>query len=385
VSTPAPTGSGASPSFAPKVEFPSGANPYFIETADLNGDGRPDLAVTNNGGNSVSVFLNTTAPGAPVPSFAARADFSVAGGYPQGLAIGDLNGDGKPDIVVVSDVVQLVAVLMNTTVAGTLTPTFEAEASFSTGPQPAAVALGDVNGDGRLDLVVGNLASNTVSVLINTTESGALVPTFADKVDFATGPYPSSIAIGDINGDGKLDLAVTAAYSGTVSVILNTTAVGAEAPSFAARVDFPTGMNPNSVAIADINRDGLPDLLIANASSCNRVSVLLSTTPAGAALPSFAPKIDFGTGPSPISLRAGDVDGNGTLDIVIADYSGNSASVLVNHTATGAASPSFGGPFDFPVGVNPTSIVVADFNGDGRLDLAVAKINAVSIAVLLAQ
>ncbi|MEG3954531.1 DUF4347 domain-containing protein, partial [Microcoleus sp. herbarium2] len=114
---------------------------------------------------------------------------------------------------------------------------------------------------------------------------------FAPKVDFPTDSSPQSVSIGDINGDGLPDLAVANFLSDTASILLNTTLTGATTPTFATKVDFPTGDGPRSVSISDINGDingdGKPDLAVANLFS-NTVSILLNTTPTGAAAPTFA-------------------------------------------------------------------------------------------------
>jgi hypothetical protein len=106
--------------------------------------------------------------------------------------------------------------------------------------------------------------SDTVSILLNTTATGATTPTFATQVTFDTGSFPYSVSIGDINGDGKPDLAVANNSADSAGILLNTTATGATTPTFATRVDFPTGTRPEFVSIGDINRDGHLDLAVAN-------------------------------------------------------------------------------------------------------------------------
>src|SRR5207249_1542941 len=208
-----------------------------------NLDGRLDLAVANLNSSTVSVLLNTTAPGAAIPSFAPKQDFAT-GNIPRSATRGDLNGDGGLDLAVANDGSSTVSVLLNTTAPGAATPSFAAKQDFATGTNPQSVTVGDLNGDGKLDLAVANVGSDTVSVLLNTTAPGAAIPSFAPKQDFATGTVPRSVPVRDLNRDRTLDLAVANVNSNTVSVLLNTTAPGAAIPSFAPKQDFATGTNP---------------------------------------------------------------------------------------------------------------------------------------------
>ncbi|MGB8689445.1 MAG: Ig-like domain-containing protein, partial [Microcoleus sp.] len=153
---------------------------------------------------------------------------------------------------------------------------FNPKADFTTGGLPISVSIDDFNGDGKLDLAVANYSGNTASILLNTTTTGATTPTFATKVDFPTGSVPFSVSIGDINGDGKPDLATANLGGNTVSILINTTPTNATTPTFATNVDFTTGAAPVSVSIGDINGDGQPDLATANQSGT--ASILLNST-----------------------------------------------------------------------------------------------------------
>src|SRR6266550_690309 len=137
-------------------------------------------------------------------------------------------------------------------------------AQFEVGTQPVSVVIGDVNGDGKPDLAVANSSSNSVSVLLGNGDG-----TFVAKVDYGTGNSPQSVAIGDVSGDGKPDLAVANSGSSTVSVLL-----GNGDGTFVAKVDYGAGNGPQSVAIGDVSGDGKPDLAVANLNS-GTVSVLL--------------------------------------------------------------------------------------------------------------
>ncbi len=370
----------ATGAFGPRTDFPTGTDDFSVALADFNADGRLDLATANRTADSVSVLLNTTAAEATVPSFAGKVDFAT-GPSPFSLAVDDLNGDGKPDVAVTNFGDNTVSVLLNTTVAGAPTATFAAKVDFSTGPNPFNLSIGDLNGDGRADLVVPNQSGTTVSVLLNTAAPGAPVPSFAPTVDFPAGARPETAAIADLNRDGKPDLGVVNYNSNTLSVLLGTTATGATAPSFAAPVDFGAGAGAYFVASADLNGDGKPDLAVGNVES-DTVSVFLNTTSPLAAVPSFAAKVDF-AGPNPHSIAIADLDGCGQPDLVTANEAFGTVSVLRNTTAAGATAPSFAAKVDYPVGQDPTSVAIGDMNGDGKPDLVVASRGNHIISVLL--
>ncbi len=370
----------ASPSFATQTGFATGSEPESVTAADLNGDGKPDLIVANENSNTVSVLLNTTAPGASTPSFAAQTTFAT-GSNPRSVTAADLNGDGKPDLIVANQGANTVSVLLNTTAPGATAPSFAPQQIFATGSEPVSVTAADLNGDGLPDLIVANLGSNTVSVLLNTTAPGATTPSFAAQTAFATGSGPESVTAADLNGDGKRDLIVANKYSSTVSVLLNTTAPGATTPSFAAQTAFATGSGPESVTAADLNGDGKPDLIVANGS--NTVSVLLNTTAPGAATPSFAAQQTFAAGSSPEFVTAADLNGDGKPDLIVANTLSNTVSVLLNTTAPGATTASFAAQQTFATGTNPLSVTAADLNGDGKPDLIVANVNSNAVSVLL--
>jgi hypothetical protein len=366
--------------FADQQTFAVGSQVFAVVVGDFNGDGRPDLAVTNFPNGTVTVLLNTTAAGASAPAFAAQQTFAVGSG-PNAVAVGDFNGDGRPDLAVTNSNDKTVSVLLNTTPAGSSATSFAAQVTFALGNTPASVAVGDFNGDGRPDLAIANFPQATVLVLLNTTPAGASAPTFAAQQPFAVGSGPDAVAVGDFNGDGRPDLAVANANGGTMSVLLNTTPAGASAPAFAAQQTFAVGGGPDAVAVGDFNGDGRPDLAVANFGGT--ISVLLNTTAAGSSATSFAAQQTFAAGSGAQFVAVGDFNGDGRPDLAVANFNDKTASVLLNTTPIGASTPLFAAQQTFACGKFPRSVAVGDFNGDGRPDLAVANQNGPTVSVLL--
>ena len=226
-----------------------------MATGDLDGDGKPDLAVTNLSNNNVSLFLNTSTVGNI--NFAPKVDFSSAT-LPISVGIGDIDGDGKPDIVTANNSSATITVLQNLSTSGNLN--FSSALSITTGSSPRSVSLGDIDGDGKAEIVVANTTSSTLSVFRNLSAAGSI--NLSSKVDFVTGSQPRSVSLGDIDGDGKTDLSVSNANSSTVSVFRNTSSIGViNSGSFAGKVDFSTN-SPQTVRAGDLDLDGKPDMFL---------------------------------------------------------------------------------------------------------------------------
>jgi hypothetical protein len=369
------------PDFAAANSFATGANPVAIALSDLNGDGVVDLAVANSGDDSLSVLFDTTVPGSASTGFEAAGSFTTGEG-PSGVAVSDFNGDGRPDLAVANEAGNTISVFLNGTILEATVADFADAASFGVGTAPRAAAAGDLNGDGKPDLAVANGGSGNVTVLFNTTMPGSGSAGFAAAGEFAVGGEPAAIALGDLNGDGRSDLATANRTDNTLSVLLNATAPGAESASFTTVANFAVGSGPISVARGDINGDGRPDLVVASTDS-NNVSVLLNTTAPGATAPSFGAATNFAAGSGPTAVALHDVNGDGRSDLVVANGSGNDITVLLNATAPGAGTTSFTLLGNFAGGANPRAIVVGDLNGDGQNDLIVANGGDSSVSTLL--
>ena len=365
-----------------RVDFTAGTLALFVAIGDLDGDGKTDIVTANFNANTISIFRNTATLGSITEtSFAAKVDVATATN-PRSIAIGDIDGDGKPDMAVANSGSNSVSVFRNTSTSGNIT--FAAKVDFTTGLSPRGVNIGDFDGDGKPDLAIAHRDNNFMSVLRNTSPSGSI--SFQGKVDFflAGGNIGTFINSGDLDGDGNLDIAVTS-YSGTnnhVSVFRNTATSGTiDANSFATRADFTTGIFPFSLAIGDLDGDSKPDLAVANYSSDNNVSVFRNTSSSGSV--SFATKVDFPVGVAPIAVNLGDIDGDAKLDLITSNYSTNKISIFRNTATSGSIlANSFATKVDYFASAGPRFVCVGDLDGDGKPDLAVANETDNSVSVL---
>ncbi|MBS1493076.1 MAG: T9SS type A sorting domain-containing protein [Bacteroidetes bacterium] len=374
------------PSFSSRFDFPvEDGSPAAVLITDINCDGKPDVLTANIQTNTLSVFINTTTPGSSVPVFLSRSDFTTMS-VPQNLAVADLNGDGKPDMLAANTGSDSVSVFINRTGVGTSPASFTyTDFSMQAGSSPKSIILQDFNGDGKPDLASGDYNNKSVSVFMNTTSPGSTTPAYSAPQNFSTGTgNPPALASGDFNLDGKYDLAVINSEpgGGYIAIFLNTTTPGASSASFSTHTDFAMGNGPRVVEIGDVNGDGKPDLITTNGLD-NIASIFLNTTTPGASTPSFSARTDFATGNEPQEICLADFNGDGKIDFATSNGISNNVSVFFNTTAPGASVPTFSGPTNFAGMGICWAITSADFNGDGKPDIAVTSVDADSIAVML--
>jgi hypothetical protein len=390
-----------------------------IAVGDLNGDGRLDLAVANAGSNSVSVLV-----GNGDGSFQPARNFAVDRG-PVFVAVGDVNGDGIPDLVTANSFTHTTGSYANsvTVLLGNGDGTFQAARNYPAGLSPSSVAVGDYNGDGRLDLAVKN--NWGITILFGQGDGS-----FAMGPSYAASPGADILAVADFNHDGHLDLAV-ASDPGAVSLFL-----GRGDGTFASAPSYPGGDYARAVAVGDFNGDGIPDVAVANDDyPAGTVAVFLGNGdgtlrlagtlqagpgPVGVAVADFnrdgyqdllitnyydgngskgssGPQISgvrvflgngdgtfqralpYTKGLATLAVAVGDFNGDGFPDLAVAQRGfflswGDTVQILLgNGDGTFQAGPSYNGPFA------PTSVVVGDFNGDGKPDIAFAGGGGVSV------
>jgi Bacterial Ig-like domain (group 3)/FG-GAP-like repeat len=363
------------PSFLPPVTFPVGVDPRAVTVADFNHDGRPDLAVVNLGPfstpqSSVSVLLGNGSG-----SFQPAVTTAVLnGGAGLSVVSGDFNGDGLPDVAL-------------TTTGNGANPAVEVLLGKGDGSfQPnhlilpvaspsLSVAAGDFDGNGALDLVTAN-SNGTVSVLLG--NGGG---SFRPRIDVTVGGVPRAVAVGDFNGDGRLDVAAAKQLSETVSVLL-----GHGDGTFAAPLVFAASgqdFTPSSMAVGDVNGDGRADLVINSIGGLDSVVSQLGVLLGNGDGTFGAPILNSPQGGEEGDVALGDFNNDGRLDAAV----GGEAALpdglaLFNGNGDGTFQPfllqrvSTGGN-------DPFSVAAADLNGDGRVDLVAANSSSSSVGVLL--
>jgi hypothetical protein len=338
-------------------EYPTAGLALAVVAGDLNGDGKLDLAVTNGDADTVSVLLGNG--DGTFKDGVLRIDHAVGGYIVSAGVLGDLDGDKKPDLVV-SGYDDWMGTGEATVLLGVGNGQFVTAASYSVAPAWGMV-LGDVNGDETPDLVTANTYVDSVSVWLGT---GIGTGEFADRMDYPTGTEPHGVALGDLNGDGRLDIVTPSATSDSVSVLLNT-----GRGDFVPKVEYPTDRYPSAVAVADLDGDGNLDVATAN-SIYYSVSVLL-----GRGDGTFAPRVDFTSGTAS-AIALGDVNADEKLDVVVNNVFVGAGILLGNGDGT------FGAQLDYPIGHDPVSIALADMTADGRPDVVLLGRDSKTITVL---
>jgi len=312
-------------SFATNVDFTTGTTPARLASADLNADGKMDVVVPNNGASTLTVLRNTsTSTGVGASSLTFNSTIT-ANATLQGVVLADFDGDGKPDLI---------------------------------------TTHGNIGGGGG--------GTNNIYVYQNGSSTGGTIGFFTGTA-FAVGINPVSATAADIDGDGKLDLVVGCAGNGLTNtgsiVVMRNTSTGAGVFTFVASSAYAANINtPYAVKVADFDSDGKLDIVASNYIAAGYVSVYKNASTSGSI--TLTPVNTYTAGTQPGFLDVGDIDGDGKMDIVVSNYGSANASIFRNTTTS---TISFAAAVNFTTGTNPSGCSLTDFDGDGKLDLALVN------------
>jgi hypothetical protein len=360
---------GAAP--APVRQISVGDGPGVVAILDANRDGKTDLVVVNERGGSASILLGD-----------GRGNFSMAGGSPvaaghspNDVAVGDFNRDGFSDLAFANHETQQLTVLLGNG-RGQFIPAPYAPLSVAVKPHPHGIAAGDF--DGWLDLVTDSWGDDRLEILFNDGKGNFRTPGM--YVPVGKHPY-QRIRVGDFNGDGKADIVSPNLDGNDVTILLGD---GKGAFVQPAGSPFPCGDSPFNVAVGDVNADGLTDLAIVNSPSSTSdrsgrdgLTVLLGD---GHGRFRPMPGSPFSTDKFPNLAAIGDIDGNGVADIAISIPDSDRITIFSmarNGTVMSRRNVAVHG--------HPKGLVIQDFDGDGKGDIAVTNNSDRAVTIIFGK
>ena len=368
-----PTVSNPTASSLPITTLTTGTNPDFVVTGDVNNDNFQDIVAANFTDGTLSVFL-----GAGLGAFGTPSTVTVGKG-PTWIATGNFNAKtnstGIIDLAVANQLDNTVSILLGNG-DGTFVAAPSSPLVLASGSSPTSIAVGDFNKDGFADLAVVNMSANTVSIFLGNGDG-----TFKPPTTIVTGSAPTSIVAEAFNPSNPslIDLAVTNSVDNTLEIF-----IGNGDGTFQKGVTYATGVTPVYVASADLDVDGNLDLAVADSGVAtstngvgNSVSIFLGNGD-GTFIKPGGTRMDFPAGTNPTSIAIADFNQDGLPDLAVTATGDNSFALLL-----GAGGGLFNAPIEVPVGTTPDSAATADFNGDGLPDLAISNFGSNSVSVIL--
>ncbi|CAF4955886.1 unnamed protein product, partial [Rotaria sp. Silwood1] len=362
--------------FSNLITFSTGYDslPVSLVIADFNYDNAVDIGVANYGTNNIGVFLGYGNGSFGIPTLLTTGINS----HPYSIAVADFNNDLQLDIVVVNqdDLMDMAVANMRTSNVGILfgsvkvTGMGEAISFTGSAPCPQSIAVGDLNNDSQLDVVVGNYGMDNIKIFF-----GDANGTFLTQTIFSTGflSLPTSVVVKDLNNNNQLDIVIANSGNDNIGILF-----GHGNGSFDGPITYSTdiGSNPQSVDIGDFNGDDQLDIVVANYGS-KSVNILLKYDPGA-----FQSMIWYSTGTNsnPNSIAIGDLNNDGRLDIVVANRGSGNIGIFFGYD-----NGTFSRQITFSIGSSsrPYSVAIHDFNNDSRLDIAVANFWSGDVVILL--
>lgn len=361
---------------AAAVSYSTTLSAYRVIAADLDGDGHQDLIANNWTSNSATSGINVlwgNENGAFLTALSMKVGTSITS-----VVAADVNGDGSLDLIFTDRDSHTLGVMLNNASTGNPVRSFQDATYYDmgSGTPPSSVAVGDFNGDGAVDLAVACYANNSVRILTGNKTNKVANGTFTlSSTAYQAGVGPSSIAVADMNKDGAADLIVANTNSDDVSILLGKKTNGKANGTFASAVNYTVGDNPLSVVTGDFNGDGYADVAVASGGVANSVSVLLNNKNGTLTLSD-----SYAAGSYPTGLSVTDVNNDGVCDLAVLDQAARTYDILI-----GKPDGTFHSVIQMPTGANGSlsSITFADLNGDGKQDLITADTTNKVLAVSL--